>query len=147
MLNAECRVSLPLEGKVLNESEADEVEIPENIDGNTSSVSLRLPPSPTGKAHSPLRFSLRLMFAARGNVSDNSAYCTTISYHLLARQYTASGMHAQGKTVINAFLTPSRRYATSRGRLVGSGSARPKSPLQEPIFAGGSEPEIPRCTV
>ena len=49
MQNAECRISLPLEGKVLNESEADEVEIPENIDGNTSSVSLRLPPSPQGE--------------------------------------------------------------------------------------------------
>ena len=43
--NAECRMqnaegenSLPLEGKVLNESEADEVEIPENNDDNTSSV-------------------------------------------------------------------------------------------------------------
>ena len=47
--SAECRISLPLEGKVLNESEADEVEIPENIDGNTSSVSLRLPPSPRGR--------------------------------------------------------------------------------------------------
>ena len=42
--DAKRPVSLPLEGKVLNESEADEVEIPENIDGNTSSVSLRLPP-------------------------------------------------------------------------------------------------------
>ena len=38
MLNAECRISLPLEGKVLNESEADEVEIPESNDDNTSSV-------------------------------------------------------------------------------------------------------------
>ena len=38
MQNVESENSLPLEGKVLNESEADEVEIPENNDDNTSSV-------------------------------------------------------------------------------------------------------------
>ena len=62
--------------------------------------------------------SLRLMFAARENVSDNSAYCTTILYHLLAGQYTASGMHAQGKTTLSCFLTLSRRYATPTGKAV-----------------------------
>ena len=101
MLNAECRISLPLEGKVLNESEADEVEIPENIDGNTSFVSLRLPP----------------LAAAR---SQN------------------------GSGVINTIHYRSAATLPQQGRLVGSGSARPKSPLPKSIFAGGSEPEIPR---
>ena len=44
------------------------------------------------------------------------AYCLPL-VHLLAWQYTASGMHLRGKTISGCFLTLSGRFATQQGRL------------------------------
>ena len=107
------------------------------IERSEGNVSRQRTPHPSCFA---IHLSLRLMFAARGNININYAFCTTTQYYLLARQYTASGMHVRGLTVhrtviqyphaasllaaarapsgennaLCCFLTPSGRFATQK---------------------------------